>query len=82
MNRKQNPYPSKMTIKDIIILNLETKIKKLEKQMEEVFDRLETVENKTIISLEPLPTPTITPTHIKDFYLCPQNQINSFDNLE
>lgn len=72
--KKQNPYPCNLKINDLRILKLEMKIKELE-------ERIEKMEQMSIVSLDPLPENK--DTLIDDFHLCMvrENGI-SFDNIE
>lgn len=78
--KNMNPVPT-LNIQSLINMKIEKKMKELEEQVKKLEVRIENLEQKSIVSLSPLP-PNTTPTEIKDLYLCNENIISSFDNLE
>ncbi len=71
-------YPTKLKINDLIILNLECKIKKLEERMIELEERIKCIEGSSIVSLSPLPLNTMD-----DFNLYFQREnATSFDDIQ
>ena len=71
-------YPTKLKINDLIILNLECKIKKLEERMIELEERIKCIEGSSIVSLSPLPLNTLD-----DFNLYFQREnATSFDDIQ
>lgn len=80
-NKKPVPIIPNLKIQDLINIKIEKKLKELEEHIKILNERINNLENKTIISLSPLPT--ITPTEVKEFnHIMIRSNADSFDDLE
>lgn len=80
-NKKTIPLVPNLKIQDLINIKIEKRLKELEDHIKILNERMNNLENKTIMSLSPLPA--ITPTEVKEFnHIMVRSNADSFDELE